>query len=214
VVPGRRQLVHLRATCTVWSCLHHMGAICTIWNADGTIWEPLALCGGNMGASIGCMGAKCAIWEPHVPYGSNVASVCVYERWMAPHLGHRHHVGAIWELYAHYGSHVQCTGAMWYHLRGRWCHLGLLYGAWEPQAPCGSHMHHVGSTCTIWRPNGSHVCTMGGRGPRMGAVCRLWEPCAVDGTVLEPHVLYGSHIHHMGADTPCVRRMASYRGRM
>jgi hypothetical protein len=36
----------------------------------------------------------------------------------------------------------------------------------------------------------------------------------VDYTILESHVLYGSHIHHMGADTTFVRRMASSGGRM
>jgi hypothetical protein len=48
----------------------------------------------------------------------------------------------------------------------------------------------------------------------MGAVCRPWVPCSVDYTILESHVLYGSHIHHMGADTTFVRMMASSGGRI
>ena len=35
----------------------------------------------------------------------------------------------------------------------------------------------------------------------------------MDYTILEPHVLYGSHIHHMGADKTFMRRMASSGGR-
>jgi hypothetical protein len=69
VVPDRRQMVHLRATCNVWGCLHHMGAMCAIYMADGTIWEPLAPCRSHMGASIGCMGAACAIYEPCMGMG-------------------------------------------------------------------------------------------------------------------------------------------------
>jgi hypothetical protein len=48
----------------------------------------------------------------------------------------------------------------------------------------------------------------------MGAVCRPWEPCSVDYTIMELHVLYGSHIHHIRAATTFVRRMVSSGGRM
>jgi hypothetical protein len=212
VVPDRGHMVHLRATCTVWSCLHLMVAMCTIWHADGAIWEPLALCGGNMGARNGCMGAACAIWEPcwHRVLVWEVDGITC-----GPHARCGGHTGAVcvlWEPCALYGSHVAPFEMKMVPFGARIRCMGATGTMWEPQAPCGSHRHHVGATCTMWEPHapcGSHMrqmeaiwepcvhygrqtATYGSCVHAMGAMCSVWHHIRATCALWEPHTPYGS----------------------
>jgi hypothetical protein len=58
-------------------------------------------------------------------------------------------------------------------------------------------MHHMGTTCAIWKPYGSYVLQVGGRWCQIGAAC----------AVLEPYELYGTCISRG-------RQMAPYGSRM
>jgi hypothetical protein len=165
VVADRRQMEHLRATCTAWSCLHQMGAMCAICKADGAIWEPLPARRGHMGARIGWMGATCAIWEP---YQSRLWVWEVDDTTWGQHAPYGGHMGAMCTVQEPNGTISEADGAIW------GSHVVL-----------GSLMHHMGATCTICGPYGSHAGTMGCRGPHKGAMYRPWEPCSVDYTILE-----------------------------
>jgi hypothetical protein len=64
-------------------------------------------------------------------------------------------------------------------------------------------MYHMGPTCAIWKPYGSYVLQVGDGWCQMGAACAVWElyelygtctPWETDGTIWEPHGMYGGHI--------------------
>jgi hypothetical protein len=63
-------------------------------------------------------------------------------------------------------------------------------------------MHHMGTKCAIWKPYGSYVLQLGGRGCQMGAAGDVWEPYELYGTCI-PHVRqmapYGRCMGCMGA---------------
>jgi hypothetical protein len=185
VVPDRRQMVHLRAMCNVWGCLHHMGAMCALYKADGplrrvgAIWEPAL-----------------AVWELYVLYRSHVR----YGRWMAPHGGNIRHMGAIWEPCALYRSHMAPFerkmvphGAPMHHM-GAACTICAI---WEPCVHYGmqraaygscvqamgamfSGLHHIGATCALWEPHTPY-------GSR-------YDICQEDGITWAQNAIYGGHI--------------------
>jgi hypothetical protein len=101
----------------------------------------------------------------------------------------------IWEPHALFGSRMAPFERQMVPYGSHMCFTGAIFTFWEQHAPFGSDIPYGGH---------SHVYTMGGRRPHMGAECgqlepqqwitlywshmAIWELCAP----------YGSRIHHMG----------------
>jgi hypothetical protein len=61
--------------------------------------------------------------------------------------------------------------------------------------PYRSCMHHLGTTCAIWKPFVSYVLQVGGGWCHMGAACAVWELHELSGTCIP----MGDRWHHLGA---------------